>query len=78
MPVHLADQCLLGIRISNLIGCAGLELMQEQLVELGVRSFDLTAVNCFAAIEHVHEQVCIVRCRLNRIAENLYFTLSER
>jgi hypothetical protein len=52
--------------------------MQEQLIELSVRPFDLTAVNRFVPIEHVHEQVCIVRGRFGGIAENLYFTLSKR
>jgi hypothetical protein len=48
-------QCLLGIRIGNRIGSAHLQLMQEELIELGMRPFDLTAIHGLAPIEHVHE-----------------------
>ena len=48
-------QCLLGIRIGDRIGCAHLQLMQEEFIELGMRPFDLTAVHGLAPIEHVDE-----------------------
>ncbi len=71
-------QRLLRIGVGNRIRSADFELMQEQFIELSMRPFDLTAVNRFAPIEHMHEQVCIVRGRFGSIAENLYFTLSKR
>jgi hypothetical protein len=52
--------------------------MEEQPIELGMRPFDLTAVDSFTPIEHVHEQICIGRDRFDSIREDLDFTLSKR
>ena len=54
-------QGLLGVRVADGIGSAHLELVQEQLIELSMRPFDLTAVDRLPSVEHVHEQLCITR-----------------
>jgi hypothetical protein len=52
--------------------------MKEQLIELSVGPLDLATVHRFTPIEHVHEQACVVRGRLDGIREDLNLTLSER
>jgi hypothetical protein len=52
--------------------------MEEQPIELGMGSLNLTAVHSFTPIEHVHKQICIRRGRVDGIREDLNFTLSKR
>jgi hypothetical protein len=39
-----------------------------------MRPLDLTAVYRLTAIEHVHEQLCVVGCGVNGVAQDLHFT----